>query len=426
MNRSAKLYERAGRVVPGGVHSPVRSLQSVDSTPLFIESAGGARLTDVDGNSYVDFCMAFGPLILGHAHPAVKAAVIEALDKGWSYGAAETTSLALAELITDRIDRMDMVRFVNSGTEAVMSALRLARAATGRNKILKFDGCYHGHTDAMLIEAGPGLAGAAVPGSEGIPKGVLQDTLIAPLDDDRALNDIFDGHGAGIAAAIIEPVPANYGLLPQRPAFIENLARRCASSGALLIFDEVITGFRLAFGGFSEISGIHPDIVTWGKVIGGGFPVGAIAGRRDLMEQFAPAGPVYQAGTLSANPVAMSAGLATLKVLADGTLYSQLETLGQQLERSMADVPGVSLQRYGSLFWLLATNEDKPGTIRARTGIPGDARPRYAKLFERALDAGIYLPPSPYETGFLSAAHTSADIEMVGTCIKAHQGAART
>lgn len=414
MSRSEELFERARRVTPGGVHSPVRSLRAVGRKPLFIERADGAMLTDVDGNRYVDFCMAFGPMILGHRHPAVRDAVAAALDRGWSFGAAESVSLELAETITSRIEWVESVRFVNSGTEAVMSALRLARAATGRDGILKFEGCYHGHADAMLIGAGSGLAGSGTADSAGIPAGVVSDTLVAPLDDDARVQQIFAERGARIAAAIIEPVPANCGLLPQRLEFLQSLAKLCRRHGALLIFDEVITGFRLAFGGFAEVSGLCPDIVTWGKVIGGGFPVGAIAGRRDLLRQFAPDGAVYQAGTLSANPVAMTAGLATLGALLDGAVYGRLEELGQDLDAILADAAGIRLQRCGSMFWLIATSDDDGGpVIRAKAHIPQDAAQGYVGLFRRALEGGVYLPPSPYEVGFLSAAHSRTDIEAL-------------
>jgi glutamate-1-semialdehyde 2,1-aminomutase len=418
MSRSEELFERAKRVTPGGVHSPVRSFKSVGGSPVFVDSADGAQITDVDGNTYIDFCMAFGPLILGHNHPAVKAAVIKALNKGWSYGAAETASLRLAELITDNIDWVDSVRFVNSGTEAVMSALRLARAATGRDKILKFDGCYHGHTDAMLIRAGSGLAASAVTDSAGVPAGVSQDTLVSPLDDEDSLEKIFSEQGKHIAAVIIEPVPANHGLLPQRHVFLEYLAKLCKANGALLIFDEIITGFRLTFGGFTQASGLRPDIVTWGKIIGGGFPVGAVAGRADLMNQFAPEGPVYQAGTLSANPVAMAAGYTTLEILMDGQVYTHLDELGHHLEARMAEIPDVIVQRYDSLFWLVATGENNAGVIRSKGRTPGDIAGRYVRLFQNALKTGIYLPPSPYEVGFLSAAHSRNNIDQLVDSLK--------
>ena len=413
MSRSDDLYARARRVIPGGVHSPVRSFRGVDGTPVFIASATGATLVDVDGARYVDFCMSFGPLILGHRPPAVAAAVERAIHNGWTYGAAEPASLALAELIVERIDWVDQVRFVNSGTEAVMSALRLARAATGRDRVLKFDGCYHGHADAMLIGAGSGLANRPVADSAGIADGVARDTLVAPLDDSEYLEQVFLEHGGSLAAAIIEPVPANYGLLPQRPEFLKRLAELCEHHGALLIFDEVISGFRLAFGGFAELSGIRPDLVTWGKVIGGGFPVGAVAGRRSLLERFAPDGPVYQAGTLSANPVAMAAGHATLEALLDGNLYRRLESLGQRLEAAVSGCERLHVQRAGSLFWIVADAPPAGGAIRSKSRIPAAAGARYAQLFRALLTEGMYLAPSAWEVGFLSAAHTPDDIDRL-------------
>jgi glutamate-1-semialdehyde 2,1-aminomutase len=293
----------------------------VGGTPRFMTGGAGALLRDVDGREYVDYCMAFGPLILGHANAQVRAAAQATLERGWSLGTAEPYSLELAELITGRLPWVQSIRFVNSGTEAVMSALRVARAATERSKILKFEGCYHGHTDSMLLRAGSGLAEAPLPDSAGLAPDVVQETLVAPLDDEGALDSIFARHGTQIAAVIIEPLPANYGLLPQRLEYLQHIARVARAHGALLIFDEVISGFRLGFGGYAASSGIHPDLVTFGKVIGGGFPVGAYGGRRDLMELVAPVGPVYQAGTLSANPLAMCAGLATLRRLEDGGVY---------------------------------------------------------------------------------------------------------
>jgi len=421
VTRSADYFRQALRVTPGGVHSPVRAFRKVGGNPVFIASAAGAELTDVDGRRYTDFCMSFGPLILGHAHPAVREAVIRAVERGWSYGAAETSSLELAELITGNIEWAESIRFVNSGTEAVMSALRLARAATGRSRILKFDGCYHGHADSMLIRAGSGLAGEAAADSAGVPPGVAKDTLIVPLDDEDALDAVFARHGDEIAAAIIEPVPANHGLLPQRHVLLETLARHCKSTGALLIFDEVITGFRLAFGGYAEISGICPDIVTWGKVIGGGFPVGAIAGCRELMNLFAPAGPVYQAGTLSANPVAMAAGLATLASLLDGSVYAGLSALGRELDGALADIGGLRVQRQESIFWLAAAG---PGPImRSTASLPAGPGEAYARWFRQSLAAGVYLPPSPYEVAFLSSAHAADDIDKLR---KALTGRTRT
>ena len=421
MSRSEELYARALQVAPGGVHSPVRAFRSVGGTPVFMTGGQGARLRDVDGNSYLDFCMAFGPLILGHAHEAVLAAVSEALTRGWSLGTAEPYSLELGEYITSRIPWVQMLRFVNSGTEAVMSALRVARAATGRSKILKFEGCYHGHVDAMLLRAGSGLADAPLPDSAGLGTLAASETVIAPLDDAPALEAIFERHGAQLACAIIEPLPANYGLLPQRGEFLRLLARLAARHGALLIFDEVISGFRIGFQGYAPLAGVTPDLVTYGKIIGGGFPVGAYGGRRELMQLVAPVGPVYQAGTLSANPVAMCAGLATLRALDDGTVYAQLEQRGAQLERALAGVPGLIVQRLGSIFWpCLAGSTGLAGTtlpLRSPSRFPAGCKQRYARIYHPLLARGIYLAPSGFEVGFISAAHGSGDIAALADAL---------
>jgi glutamate-1-semialdehyde 2,1-aminomutase len=414
LDQSSALFKRALELTPGGVHSPVRAFGHVDGPPLFIESADGARIRDVDGHSYTDYCMAFGPLILGHRHPAVEQAAIEALRNGWSYGTAERHSLELAELISAQLPASGQMRFVNSGTEAVMAAVRLARAATNRPKILKFTGCYHGHADSMLIEAGSGMAG--VPTSAGITQGVAADTLVAPLDDTEALQQIFALHPTQIAAAIIEPLPANHGLLPQRTEFLEMLAQLCSSHGALLIFDEVITGFRLGFGGLTEQTGINPDIVTWGKVLGGGFPVGAFSGRADLMQLVAPVGDVYQAGTLSANPLAMRAGKAALKQALDTGVYTKLEQLGERLENGIKRLDGLNIQRVGSIFWLRNTDHDAQ-TVRSTAGYETARLNDFAELFRHLLQNKIYFPPSPYEVCFLSAAHSEADIDkLIDAC----------
>ena len=418
--RSEELFERARRVSPGGVHSPVRAFRGVGGTPRFMVGGSGAQLRDVDGRDYLDFCMAFGPLILGHADAEVRAAAEAALARGWSLGTAEPYSLELAELISSRIPWAQSIRFVNSGTEAVMSALRVARAATGRARILKFEGCYHGHCDSMLLRAGSGLAEAPLPDSAGLGPEVVTQTLVAPLDDESALEQLFARFGNDIAAAIIEPLPANYGLLPQRPQFLRKLAELARSHGALLIFDEVISGFRLGFQGYAGMIGIRPDLVTYGKVIGGGFPVGAYAGRRDLMQLVAPAGPVYQAGTLSANPLAMCAGLATLQRLLDGRIYEQLESLGRQLETALADLPGLAVQRVGSLFWLVGSRSGRPATpLRSTRGLPADAGSYFAPLFHALLEQGIYLAPSAFEVGFLSSAHSGEHIERLGRTLRA-------
>jgi len=419
MSKSDELYERAQRIAPGGVHSPVRAFRSVGGTPVFMTGGKGARLTDVDGREYTDYCMAFGPLILGHQNEPVRAAVIEALGRGWSLGTAEPYSLELGEFITARIPWVEQLRFVNSGTEAVMSALRVARAGTLRSKILKFEGCYHGHADSMLLRAGSGLADAPEADSAGLPADVVNDTVVAPLDDEAALAHVFELHGKEIAAAIIEPMPANYGLLPQRTAWLQELARQCKAHGALLIFDEVISGFRVGFQGYAPIAGITPDLVTYGKIIGGGFPVGAYGGRRDLMQLVAPVGPVYQAGTLSANPVAMCAGLAALRQLADGGAYARLEALGARLEARLAGVPGLVLQRVGSVFWMCFADPASPaqGPLRSPARYPEGCAARYKALFHGLLARGIYLAPSGFEVGFLSAAHTEADVDALAAAV---------
>jgi glutamate-1-semialdehyde 2,1-aminomutase len=427
VTRSEELYARALRVAPGGVHSPVRAFRSVGGTPVFMSGGQGARLRDVDGREYLDFCMAFGPMILGHGNAAVRAAVIEALDRGWSLGTAEPYSLELAEFITSRIPWVENLRFVNSGTEAVMSALRVARAATGRSKILKFEGCYHGHADAMLLRAGSGLADAPLPDSAGLGALAASETLVAPLDDAAALEQVFDAHGAQIACVIIEPMPANYGLLPQRNEFLQQLARLTQRHGALLLFDEVISGFRVGFQGYAPIAGVTPDLVTYGKIIGGGFPVGAYGGRRELLQLVAPVGPVYQAGTLSANPVAMCAGLAMLRALDDGTVYAQLEVRGAQLERELESVPGLIVQRKASVFWLcLAGSAEAAQRARANHAMlrspahyPEGCAKRYAAIYHPLLARGIYLAPSAFEVGFICAAHTSADISALAAAIRA-------
>jgi glutamate-1-semialdehyde 2,1-aminomutase len=430
VNRSEQLYARALAVSPGGVHSPVRAFRSVGGTPVFMTGGHGARLRDVEGREYLDFCMAFGPLILGHGNAAVRERVIEALDRGWSLGTAEPYSLELAEYITSRIPWVQNLRFVNSGTEAVMSALRVARAATGRSKILKFEGCYHGHADAMLLRAGSGLADAAVADSAGLGVLAASETVVARLDDEAALAAVFARHGAELACAIIEPLPANYGLLPQRSEFLRALAQQCARAGALLIFDEVISGFRVGFQGYAPLAGVTPDLVTYGKIIGGGFPVGAYGGRRELMQLVAPVGPVYQAGTLSANPVAMCAGLAVLQALSDGSVYAQLETRGAQLELALGGVPGLRVQRVGSIFWLCLADSaaaapgaagaaGAPPLLRSIAQYPPGCAQRYAAIYHPLLARGIYLAPSAFEVGFLSAAHSSQDVAALAAAVAA-------
>jgi glutamate-1-semialdehyde 2,1-aminomutase len=420
LNQSEVLFERAKKVSPGGVHSPVRGFRGVGGSPVFMKEARGARITDVDGKTYIDYCMSWGPLLFGHRDPEIEEAVRSALSMGWSFGTAEPYSLELAELMTTHIPALEEIRFVNSGTEAVMAALRLARAATGRSAIVKFDGCYHGHVDSMLVRAGSGLAEMANPDSAGVSQAVAAETIVAPLNDLKALQAIFDAHGKNIAAIIVEPVPANNGLLLQTDSFLRELRDLTTKYGSLLIFDEVITGFRIAFGGMAEKTGIRPDLLTYGKVIGGGFPVGAYGGRRDLMEMIAPAGPVYQAGTLSANPVAMRAGTAMLKKLLRDSPYSNLKNTTQNLTERLAQVAqrgGISFkihtQSYQSLFWSAYDNDSSiRGDIRSVQEIPTSQKALYSKLFHALLNHGVYFAPSGFEVCFLSTAHDKEALDF--------------
>ncbi|MEO8483531.1 MAG: glutamate-1-semialdehyde 2,1-aminomutase [Acidobacteriota bacterium] len=416
-----ELFDRAVRTAPGGVHSPVRAFKSVGGTPVFVASAKGPRITDVTGASYIDFCLSFGPLILGHADPFVAAEAHRAIDDGWSYGACEPYSLALAEWIIGRVPWVERVRFVSSGTEAVMSALRVARAATGRSRILKFEGCYHGHADGLLVRAGSGLAGAAAATSAGLPGDAITHTLVAPLDDEAAFDAVFDPHATNIAAVIVEPVPANYGLLPQRREWLTHVAAKCSDAGALLVLDEVITGFRSGLQGAAGAYELRPDLVCYGKIIGGGFPVGAYAGRAELLEMVAPAGPVYQAGTLSANPVGMRAGLATLErmVSLDGWRSIEARTAAfvrHLRERLAASAPSVHVDRHASILWIRKGGEAK---CRRPDTIPSAHAAWYPKFFHAALRRGVYLPPSAYEVLFLSLAHDDNTLALAADALVA-------
>ncbi|HUL73410.1 MAG TPA: glutamate-1-semialdehyde 2,1-aminomutase [Vicinamibacterales bacterium] len=418
---SAELRARAVKVTPGGVHSPVRAFRSVGGDPVFFRRGSGARLVDVEGRSYIDFCQSFGPLILGHADPDVAAAVHAAVNDGWSFGACEPYSLDLAEWIAGRLPWVERIRFVSSGTEAVMSALRVARAATSRSAILKFEGCYHGHTDAMLVQAGSGLAGRVAASSAGVPDGILHDTIVAPLDDDDALDRSFERDGSRIAAVIVEPLPANYGLLPQRDAWLRRVAERARASGALLILDEVISGFRVGRGGMSEALGLRPDLVTYGKVIGGGFPVAAYAGRADLMDLVAPTGPVYQAGTLSANPVGMRAGLATLAKMErlDGwrVLNDRTARFCARVSEALRQAGSpVEVVQHASIFWLHAPS---PRPVRRVDALPEAQATWYRRFFHAALRRGVYLPPAAFEVCFLSMAHDEETLKEAGDAIVA-------
>ena len=410
---SAAWMARAERVMPGGVSSPVRAFRAVGGTPLVLRAGSGAEFEDVDGRRYVDFVCSWGPLILGHAHPAVLRAITDTAARGTSFGAPCELEIELAEYVTASYPGLEQVRFVSSGTEATMSAIRVARGATGRDRIVKFSGCYHGHADHLLVSAGSGLVTFGQPSSAGVPAAFVRETIVLPLDDEQQLTDLLRREGDGIAAVIIEPVPANNGLLLQRPEFLATLRRETERAGTLLIFDEVLSGFRLARGGAADRYGITPDLATFGKVIGGGLPVGAFGGRRDIMQHLAPIGGVYQAGTLSGNAVAMSAGLATLRTLESDNGWQRLEETGRELERQLmpvlAGAPfGAHLVRAGSLFWI--SLQDAPPPRAAEQIDDAVVVARYRPIFHGLLDRGIALPPSAYESGFLSLAHTPAHI----------------
>ena len=418
---SSELFERSKLVAPGGVHSPVRSFKSVGGNPIFFKSGKGAYLTDIEGKDYIDFCLSFGPLILGHRDEEIEEVVKETIHTAWTFGACEPYSLELAEFIVSEIPWVEKIRFVSSGTEAVMSALRVARAYTGRDKILKFDGCYHGHLDALLVKSGSRLAGEPDSDSAGISRRQMADTLVIPLDDEKQLEEVFARHGSEIAVVAIEPLPANYGLLIQRKEFIESIFRIARQHGSLVLFDEVISGFRIGFRGMSDLFDEKPDLVTYGKIIGGGFPVGAYAGRKDLMDLVAPSGPVYQAGTLSGNPIGMRAGLATLKKLKEQNVHSTLKLRTQTFvhkflhilnSKSTKQWGGVT---YDSLFWF---HEDVNDPIRTIDKIPSSHKEDFAKLFHALLSKGVYLAPSGYEVGFLSLAHTDEVLEKVYSALE--------
>jgi glutamate-1-semialdehyde 2,1-aminomutase len=404
---SEELFARAVELIPGGVNSPVRAFRGVGGTPRFIASASGATMTDVDGRTYIDYVGSWGPMILGHADAEVIEAIREALSRGTSYGAPTALEVEMAEEIIDAVPSVEMVRMVNSGTEATMSALRLARGATGRDKILKFEGCYHGHGDSLLVKAGSGVATLGLPDSPGVTASVAQNTITAPFNDTAALEEVFAEHGANIAAVIVEPVVGNMGCVPPREGYLQALRDVTKRHGAILIFDEVMTGFRLARGGAQELYGVTPDLTTLGKIIGGGLPVGAYGGRRDIMEQVAPAGPVYQAGTLSGNPLAMTAGLATLRRLRDRAVYERLEEAARRLCEGMSEAAreaGVETvtNRVGSMFTTFFTDApvtDWPTAARAD-------RERYGRFFHSMLEEGVYLAPSQFEAAFLGVAHT--------------------
>ena len=412
IQKSIELFQQAQEILPGGVDSPVRAYRAVGGQPLFIEKGAGAYLQDVDGNCYIDYVLSWGPLILGHAHPEVVAAIKQAAELGTSFGAPSPLELELAQLVQGFMPNLEMLRFVNSGTEATMTALRLARAFTKRDKIIKFEGCYHGHADLLLVQAGSGVATLGLPDSPGVPPATVQDTLVARFNDLDSVRELFDTYPDEIAAIIIEPVAGNMGVVLPEEGFLQGLREISKQFGALLIFDEVMTGFRVHPGGAQTLYGIQPDLTTLGKVIGGGLPVGAYGGKREIMSMIAPAGPVYQAGTLSGNPLAMAAGIATLKVLGQPGVWQNLEKSTQKLARGIGKVANeagipVWQNSIGTMFATFFTEspvKEWPSAKLSDTEV-------FGKFFMGMLERGVYLAPSQFESGFMSTVHAEAEIQ---------------
>ena len=420
IRQSIDLFKQAQSLLPGGVDSPVRAFRSVGGQPIFIERGKGPYLYDVDGNRYIDYVLSWGPLILGHAHPDVVEAIRQAVEKGTSYGAPSPLEVDLARLVQEFMPDIEMIRFVNSGTEATMSALRLARAFTGRSKIIKFEGCYHGHADLLLVQAGSGVATLGLPDSPGVPAGTVQDTLVARFNGLDSVAALFDQFPGEIAAVIVEPVAGNMGVVPPAAGFLQGLCELTRASGVLLIFDEVMTGFRVHQGGAQTLYGIKPDLTTLGKVIGGGLPVGAYGGRREIMEMIAPAGPVYQAGTLSGNPLAMSAGIATLRVLQAPGLWEDMTSGAARLSKGILEIAkraGIPLQanQVGTMFSIFFTEESVQDWPTAKTSDTA----RFGKYFQGMLQRGVYLAPSQFEAGFISAVHDEGVIESTLEAVEA-------
>lgn len=424
-DKSLVAFERAQKSIPGGVNSPVRAFRSVGGNPLFISKATGSKIYDVDGNEFIDFVGSWGPMILGHTHPDVVEALHQTALNGTSYGAPTLMEIEMAELVHRFMPSVEMVRMVNSGTEATMSALRLARGFTGRDLVVKFEGCYHGHGDSFLIKAGSGALTFGMPSSPGITKGTAKDTLMADYNDLASVEQLFKQQGDQIAAVIIEPITGNIGVVSPTKEFIQGLRALCTQYGALLIFDEVMTGFRVAKGGAQELLGIKPDLTTLGKIIGGGLPVGAYGGRKDIMQQLSPAGPIYQAGTLSGNPMAMAAGLTTLKLIdSNKDFYRILDEKGAMLQKGMEDglkqtgIPAV-FNRVGSMFTLFFTSEKQ---ITNYKEVMSCDTTRFGKFFNLSLESGVYLAPSQFEAGFVSMAHSTDDIQQtIERSVKAFQ-----
>lgn len=413
MNKSQSLFQRAQTLIPGGVNSPVRAFRSVGGTPFFTKSASGSRLTTADGNELIDYVCTWGPAIHGHNHPVVREAIASALSCGTSFGTPGPMEVEMAELIVELVPSVEMVRMCNSGTEATMSAIRLARGYTGRNKVIKFAGCYHGHVDSLLVKAGSGALTLGNPDSAGVPPSFAAETIVLPFNNLDVISETLTTTGQEVAAIIVEPYPANCGLILPTDGYLQGLRDLCTQHGVVLIFDEVMTGFRLTSGGVQQVTGITPDITAMGKIIGGGLPVGAFGGKREIMNQLAPLGPVYQAGTLSGNPLAMAAGIASLKLLKESNPYDRLDSMGKELAKgllSMAKDRGIALQvpQAGSMFSLFFT--DSPVT-RFEEAV--DAKHEHFKsFFHTCLKNGLYLPPSSYETCFISSSHSGDDISQ--------------
>jgi glutamate-1-semialdehyde 2,1-aminomutase len=411
--RSQELFQKALRLMPGGVNSPVRAFRAVGGDPVFIAGGKGSSITDVDGRNYIDYVLSWGPLILGHCHPEVVDALARAIETGTSFGACTAAEVELAERLREAFPSLERVRLVNSGTEATLSALRVARAATGRDKILKFEGCYHGHGDSLLVKAGSGVATLGLPDSPGVPRALAELAVTLPFNDPAALEEAFRVHRNQLAAVIIEPVVGNSGCIPLQAGFLERLRKLTAEQGTVLILDEVMTGFRVAYGGAQELYGIQPDLTTLGKIIGGGLPVGAYGGKASLMDWVAPAGPVYQAGTLSGNPLALAAGLKTLEILRRPGTYEQLEVIAEKLSSGLAaaaakaGVP-LTVNRVGSMFTCFFTSDPVTDYASAKRS----DTIKFACFFRSLLEGGVYFPPSQFEAAFVSTAHSEADVTL--------------
>ena len=414
--RSSQLFNQARQIIPGGVNSPVRAFKSVGADPLFIKSAAGSRITDEDNNSYIDYVGSWGPMILGHCHPQVVAAVKKCMENGSSFGAPTELEITLAQMVIDAVPSIEMIRMVSSGTEATMSAIRLARGHTGRDKILKFSGCYHGHADSLLVKAGSGAATFGVPDSPGVPADFARHTLTAEYNSLESVNQLVADNRNQIACIILEPVAGNMGTIPPRPGFLEGLRELCTSEGIILIFDEVMSGFRVAYGGAQQIYGVTPDMTTLGKIIGGGLPVGAFGGKREIMEKLSPSGGVYQAGTLSGNPLAMTAGIETLKLLQQPGFYQQLEQKSACLAEGISQAASAAgypifSTRVGSMFCVFFSKNE----VYDWPSASGCDTQAFATYFKAMLNEGVYLAPSQFETAFMSISHSQADIDATIT-----------